>query len=199
MRTMLHVRNDICGAQCATSATPNGLDVEALESILIACPADAVERIAEKDKEIERLTRERDVAVDEWKKAQVKDVVATRAAKMFAEKRERAEARVAELEEMHEGYRVNAEAMLANARRHVGEICENLELTECWHLPPDSDGDCGNWPKCNPGECALAALRRMVGIVPQEDGGMDKQPRKDSARVGAASEEIVDTSASGRT
>ena len=46
MRTMLDVSNDICGAMCPTSKPSNGLDAKALQAVLAACPADAVEQIA---------------------------------------------------------------------------------------------------------------------------------------------------------
>ena len=62
----------------------------------------------------------------------------------------------------------------------VRNICERRELIQCWfeENPDDGPGDCGNWPGCLP-DCPLKQLRGIVGIVPQEDGGMDKQPTKD--------------------
>lgn len=57
----------------------------------------------------------------------------------------------------------------------VRELCERLELSPCTFRPADDEGDCGNWDFCGE-DCALANLRRLVGIVPQEDGGIDKQP-----------------------
>lgn len=65
----------------------------------------------------------------------------------------------------------------------VKELCEHRELSDCWmaDVSLDGPGDCGNWPSCNP-HCPLKQLRDMVGIVPQEDGGIDKQPPPRSCR-----------------
>ncbi len=64
----------------------------------------------------------------------------------------------------------------------VKEICQKRELAECWFLNDDLTGDCGNWTTCQPG-CPLKQLRDLVGIVPQEDGGMDKQPTREAAEA----------------
>ncbi len=57
-------------------------------------------------------------------------------------------------------------------RKLVREICERRELSPCWY---DDESDCGNWPHCYH-ECPLRQMRELGGIVPQKDGGMDKQP-----------------------
>ncbi len=56
-------------------------------------------------------------------------------------------------------------------QRWVGDIMERREYATCWH---NDDGDCGNWPTCNP-HCSLREMMDHVGITPQEDGGLDKQ------------------------
>jgi len=67
-------------------------------------------------------------------------------------------------------------------RHHVLDIYERSELAQCWY---SDEGDCGNWPICDLLSCPLRALGALVGIVPQQDGGVDKQqfeaaePRKE--------------------
>ncbi len=63
--------------------------------------------------------------------------------------------------------------------RLVGDICERRELEPCWFV---DGGDCGNWATCS-GRCPLRQLRNLVDIVPQMDGGMDKQPVNDDPEV----------------
>jgi len=62
-------------------------------------------------------------------------------------------------------------------RQWVGDICERRELKPCWY---NEDGDCGNWPTCLP-TCPLRQLREFVGFVPQDDGGIDRQPKAEKA------------------
>lgn len=59
-------------------------------------------------------------------------------------------------------------------RESILDIMERREYSVCWHDGSDFDGDCGNWPECNP-ECSLRKLMDAVGIKPQVDGGVDKQ------------------------
>jgi len=67
----------------------------------------------------------------------------------------------------------------------VGNVCDRRELEPCWFNgqtgDSDDDGDCGNWPECHP-DCPLAQLREMAGYIPQEDGGMDKQPTAETVK-----------------
>ena len=65
-----------------------------------------------------------------------------------------------------------AKAIVDKLPNLVGAVCEWRELTPCWY---DANGDCGNWLNCEP-ECPLRQLRELTGCVPQEDGGIDKQP-----------------------
>ena len=66
MRTMLDVSNDICGAVCPTSKPANGLDVHALQAILAACPADAVQRIERLERLIVNSKRDHHHSDDPW-------------------------------------------------------------------------------------------------------------------------------------
>lgn len=59
----------------------------------------------------------------------------------------------------------------------VQDLCERRELKPCWY---DDDADCGNWPTCQV-DCVLNELRSLVGLSPQEDGGIDKQPEATDA------------------
>ena len=65
-------------------------------------------------------------------------------------------------------------AVVDKVARLTGEICEHRELSDCWFVH-DDPGDCGNWPNCHP-HCPLKQLRDIAGFVPQEDGGLNKQP-----------------------
>lgn len=61
-------------------------------------------------------------------------------------------------------------------KRWIEDIMERREFNECWFADSEGDcGDCGNWPTCNP-DCTLRNMMDYVGIVPQEDGGLDRQP-----------------------
>ena len=61
-------------------------------------------------------------------------------------------------------------------RRAVVEIYEQREWASCWFVGDDGDvGDCGNWPTCTD-QCPLKRLGLLVGLVPQEDGGINRQP-----------------------
>ena len=64
-----------------------------------------------------------------------------------------------------------AEAIVDKLPGLVRDLCERREWSPCQF---DNEGDCGNWPSCLP-DCALRQLRELAGIVPQEDGGTDKQ------------------------
>lgn len=56
------------------------------------------------------------------------------------------------------------------------DIMGHREYAECWYADPEGNfGDCGNWPSCNP-HCSLREMMDHVGTIPQEDGGLDKQP-----------------------
>jgi hypothetical protein len=81
-----------------------------------------------------------------------------------------AEKRIAELE----SERDRAQKQLLRA---VLDIYEAREYERCWFVDDDGDiGDCGNWPTCT-GDCPLKRLGLVVGLAPQEDGGIDKQPK----------------------
>lgn len=54
----------------------------------------------------------------------------------------------------------------------VRDLMERREYATCWYS--DDDGDCGNWPTCNP-HCTLREMMDAVGFKPQVDGGIDKQ------------------------
>ncbi len=69
-------------------------------------------------------------------------------------------------------------ATMETLRPIVEEIHGHRELADCWFYFGDDNADCGNWPACNP-HCPLAQLRELVGIVPQEDGRIDKQPKRE--------------------
>jgi hypothetical protein len=58
----------------------------------------------------------------------------------------------------------------AERRKWVLEIMERREYDPCWF----GSGNCGNWPSCSP-DCPLRKLMDAVGIVPQDNGGIDKQ------------------------
>jgi hypothetical protein len=56
-------------------------------------------------------------------------------------------------------------------RKWITDIMGHREYEGCWF---NDEGDCGNWPECSP-HCPLKQMRDHVGIVPQTDGGLDKQ------------------------
>ncbi len=61
-------------------------------------------------------------------------------------------------------------------KKWIVDIMDRREYTECWFVDDEGNhGDCGNWPTCNP-HCTLREMMDHVGIAPQEDGGLDKQP-----------------------
>jgi len=62
----------------------------------------------------------------------------------------------------------------ASLKRWTYDIMERREYDSCWHSDNEEGGDCGNWLTCNP-HCSLREMMDHVGIVPQEDGGLDKQ------------------------
>jgi len=56
----------------------------------------------------------------------------------------------------------------------VIELYERDEYRPCGYA--NDDGDCANWDYCQSMDlCPLARLAKLVGIVPQTDGGVDKQ------------------------
>jgi len=61
----------------------------------------------------------------------------------------------------------------------VKDIMERRDYAPCWFCDDDG-GDCGNWPTCYP-HCSLREMMDYVGIVPQEDGSMDKQCKEGGA------------------
>jgi hypothetical protein len=56
-------------------------------------------------------------------------------------------------------------------RKWILDIMGRREYSQCWY----DDSDCGNWSACNP-HCSLREMMDFAGIVPQDDGGLDKQP-----------------------
>jgi hypothetical protein len=84
--------------------------------------------------------------------------------------------RIAELEETNRNsvanYQMQVEELEAKLKRWTIDIMERREYAACWYAC--ESGDCGNWPTCDP-HCSLKEMMDQVGIVPQEDGGLDKQ------------------------
>jgi len=60
-------------------------------------------------------------------------------------------------------------------KKWIGNIMERRKYAPCWYSGEEDDGDCGNWPTCDP-HCSLREMMDFVRIVPQDDGGLDKQP-----------------------
>lgn len=78
------------------------------------------------------------------------------------------------MERVKHGAAQEVTTLRALLRESILDIMERREYSVCWHDGSDFDGDCGNWPECNP-ECSLRKLMDAVGIKPQVDGGVDKQ------------------------
>ncbi len=69
-------------------------------------------------------------------------------------------------------------------RNMVKEIYRVREYSACWYA--DEKGNlhnCGNRKDCN-SHCPLSNLGYVSGLVPQGDGGVDKQPEVAPNRLG---------------
>lgn len=68
---------------------------------------------------------------------------------------------------------VELEAVVERLPKITKGLYVQREDARCWY---DANNDCGNWSGCDDfRECPLRTLREIAGLVPQEDGGVDKQ------------------------
>jgi hypothetical protein len=74
------------------------------------------------------------------------------------------------------------EGIVGRLPKLVKDIYELRDCNECWYANEDGDhGDCGNWPECSI-DCPLRILGELAGLVPQEDGGTNKQAAAKAAK-----------------
>jgi hypothetical protein len=77
------------------------------------------------------------------------------------------------------GYNLAIKLAVARERERcrawISDIMERREHSPCWYT--NDDGDCGNWVTCSP-DCSLRQMMDLVGIIPQDDGKLDKQSVK---------------------